>query len=151
MRGFLTYLAVLIGIFIIMQFIPSYEKVNPDFDKSKEIKVSNELKSIFKRSCYDCHSYETDWPWYADVAPMKWIVRRDVVEGRKALNFSIWEDYDKERKDKLKKNIFRTINLAMPLPQYLWFHREAKLSENDKKIIRDWASDGKGYIKIEIR
>ena len=89
MRGFLTYLVVLIVIFAIFQFIPSYEKSNPKFDISKEIKVSKELKEIFRRSCYDCHSYETKWPWYADIAPMKWVVRRDVVEGRKALNFSI--------------------------------------------------------------
>ena len=151
MRGFLTYLVVLIVIFAIFQFIPSYEKSNPKFDISKEIKVSKELKEIFRRSCYDCHSYETKWPWYADIAPMKWVVRRDVVEGRKALNFSIWEKYDKEKKEKLKKAIFRSVNLAMPLPQYLWLNPKAKLIDKDKKIVRDWASDNKGYIKVEIR
>ncbi len=151
MKGFYLYLGVLAAVFLIFQFIPSYEKVNPPVDKSKEIKAPTKVMDILKRSCYDCHSYETRWPWYADVAPMKWIVRRDVVQGRKALNFSIWQDYDEEKREKLKKSIYRSVNLAMPLPQYLWLNPEAKLSEEDKKIIKNWASDGKGYIKIDIR
>jgi len=151
MKGFLTYLGVLIAIFAVFQFIPSYEKSNPKVDKSKEIKASKEVMAILKRSCYDCHSNETTWPWYADVAPMKWVVRRDVSQGRKALNFSEWEDYKDEKKQELKKQIYRSINFAMPLPQYLWLHPEAKLSVEDKKIIRNFASDGKGYMKIDIR
>ncbi|WP_187647557.1 heme-binding domain-containing protein [Nitrosophilus labii] len=151
MKGFYLYLGVLAAVFLIFQFIPSYKKVNPPVDKSKEIKVPAKVMEIFKRSCYDCHSNETHWPWYADVAPMKWVVRRDVVQGRKALNFSIWQDYDEEKREKLKKSIYRSVNLAMPLPQYLWLHPDAKLSQEDKKIVRDWASDGKGYIKIDIR
>ncbi len=151
MKGFLTYLGVLIAIFAVFQFIPSYEKSNPKVDKSKEIKASKEVMAILKRSCYDCHSNETNWPWYADVAPMKWVVRRDVSQGRKALNFSEWEDYKDEKKQELKKQIYRSINFAMPLPQYLWLHPEAKLSVEDKKIIRNFASDGKGYMKIDIR
>ncbi len=151
MKGFYLYLGVLAAVFLIFQFIPSYEKVNPPVDKSKEIKVPAKVMEILKRSCYDCHSNETHWPWYADVAPMKWVVRRDVVQGRKALNFSIWQDYDEEKREKLKKSIYRSVNLAMPLPQYLWLNPEAKLSEEDKKTIKNWASDGKGYIKIDIR
>ena len=151
MKSFLYFIGVLVVIFIIFQFIPSYEKVNPSFDKNQEIKVSDNLKTVFKKSCYDCHSFETNWPWYADVAPMKWVIRRDVVEGRKALNFSIWESYSDKKKKELKKQIFRSINLAMPLPQYLWLHPEAKLSSEDKKKIQNWASDGKGYIKMIVR
>ncbi|WP_281951672.1 heme-binding domain-containing protein [Nitrosophilus kaiyonis] len=151
MKSFLYFIGVLIVIFVIFQFIPSYEKANPTFDKTKEIKISKDLKSIFKKSCYDCHSFETNWPWYADVAPMKWVVRRDVVEGRKALNFSIWDSYPNAKKEELKKKIFRSINLAMPLPQYLWLHPDAKLSSDDKKKVQNWASNGKGYIKMEVR
>ena len=151
MKGFLTYLGILIAVFIIFQLVPSYEKSNPQIDKTKEIKAPKKVLAIFKRSCYDCHSNETNWPWYADVAPMKWVVRRDVFQGRKALNFSEWENNSEDRKQELKKQIYRSINLAMPLPQYLWLHSEAKLSAEDKKIIRDFASDGKGYLKIDIR
>lgn len=151
MKGFLLYLTILIFLFVLSQFIPSYEKSNPSADENLEIKAPKDVMAIFKRSCYDCHSYKTNWPWYADVAPMKWVVRRDVIQGRKALNFSEWQNYDEEKKRKLKRAIYRSINLAMPLPQYLWLNPEAKLSEENKRVIRNWASDGRGYMKIEIR
>ncbi len=151
MRSFLRYLAALAVIFGAMQLIPSYEKSNPTTDPALEIQEPKEVVEIFKRSCYDCHSNKTRWPWYADVAPMKWVVRRDVKEGRKALNFSLWNSYDEQKKQKLKKEIFRSVELAMPLPQYLWLHPEAKLSHKEKKLIQKWASDGKGYIDYEVR
>lgn len=150
-KGFWLYLFILSGILILFQFIPSYEKTNPPIDKTKEIKVPKKVMAVLKRSCYDCHSNETKWPWYADVAPMKWVVRRDVVEGRKALNFSKWDDYSEKEKKKLKRDIYRSVILAMPLPQYLWIHRDAKLSKEDRKIIQNWASNGKGYVKWDIR
>ncbi len=151
MRSFLMYLGALAIIFGLMQLIPTYKKSNPATDPAKEIKAPKEVMAIFKRSCYDCHSNETRWPWYADVAPMSWAVRRDVIEGRKALNFSIWNDYSEAKKKELKKQIFRSVVLAMPLPQYLWLHPEAKLSKKDKDLIRNWVSDGKGYIDMEVR
>ena len=151
MKSFFYFLGVLALIFIAFQFIPSYEKSNPSVDSSKEIDVPKNVKIILKKSCYDCHSYQTNWPWYADVAPMKWVVRRDVIEGRKALNFSIWKDYTKDKRSKLKEKIFRSVIFAMPLIQYTWLHPEAKLSVEEKKIIQLWASDGKGYIKTKVR
>ena len=151
MRGFLLYLGTVAVIVGAMQLIPTYEKVNPPVERSKEITAPKRVMQIFKRSCYDCHSNETRWPWYADVAPMSWAVRRDVIEGRKALNFSIWKSYDEAKQKELKKQIFRSVVIAMPLPQYLWLHKDAKLSQSDKDVIRDWASGGKGYIDVEVR
>ncbi|BAF70860.1 heme-binding domain-containing protein [Nitratiruptor sp. SB155-2] len=151
MRSFLMYLGALAVILGLLQFIPTYEKKDYPTDPKLEVKAPKKVMAIFKRSCYDCHSNKTNWPWYADVAPMSWVVRRDVVEGRKALNFSIWNSYSDTKKKELKKQIYRSVVLAMPLPQYLWLHPEAKLSKEDKKIIQDWASDGKGYIDLEVR
>ncbi len=151
MGSFLRYVGVVVLIIIAMQFIPAYKKENPPVDKTKEIDAPKEVMAILKRSCFDCHSNETNWPWYADVAPMSWVVRRDVIEGRKALNFSIWQSYDTAKKKELKKQIFRSVVFAMPLPQYLWLHPQAKLSKKDKEIIRDWASEGKGYIEYQVR
>ena len=152
MGSFLRYIAAVAVIVALMQLIPSYKKQNPVVDPAKEIKAPKDVMTIFQRSCYDCHSNQTKWPWYADIAPMKWVVRRDVIEGRKALNFSIWQEYDEQKKQKLKKRIFRSVFMAMPPPQYLWLHPEAKLSDEDKKRIRLWASDGKGFIEdLEVR
>ncbi len=147
----MQYLGLLAIILIAMQFIPSYEKSNLPVDPAKEIKAPREVMEVFKRSCYDCHSNETNWPWYADVAPMKWVVRRDVIEGRKALNFSIWQEYGDAKRKELKKQIYRSVIIAMPLPQYLWLHPKAKLTKTQKDLIRNWASDGKGYIDVDVR
>jgi len=123
--------------FTIMQLIP-IQRNNPKTDSSLEIKAATNVKAIFKRSCYDCHSNETKWPWYSNIAPMKWFIARDVDVGRQWLNFSVWESYDEKKKKKLKKMIFTAIELAMPLGMYLQAHPEAKLSTKDRETIRNW-------------
>jgi len=123
--------------FVLIQLIP-VERSNPKTDPNLEIKASVEVVKIFKRSCYDCHSNETRWPWYSNIAPMKWFIARDVKIGRQWLNFSEWESYDEKKKRKLKKMIFTSIELAMPLGPYLQAHPEAKLSAKDRETIRKW-------------
>jgi len=145
---FLLILGAIVGA---MQFIPSYEISNPPTDPRLEIDLPADLKEILKRSCYDCHSNGTRWPWYAYVAPMKWVVRRDVIEGRKALNFSVWKAYPQEKRQELKRKIFRSVALAMPLPQYLWLNPEGELTQEEREKIRLWASDGKGYLDVSVR
>jgi mono/diheme cytochrome c family protein len=131
-------LALIFAAFAIgMQLIP-VERENPPVDPAKEIKAPAEVAAIFRRSCYDCHSNETRWPWYSAIAPMKWFIARDVKVGRQWLNFSEWENYDDAKKEKLKAMIFKAVGLAMPLGLYIKAHPEAKLSPEDKQTIRDW-------------
>ncbi len=151
MGTFLRVMAVFVLVFVVFQFIPFSDKSNPPVDKKLEIKVPTKVANIFKKSCYDCHSNETKWPWWSSVAPASWSIIDDVVEGRKALNFSTWNNYSQKRKDKLKKGIYRTIMGPMPLPQYVLLHPNAKLTDKEINILRDWASDGKGFIKTSVR
>jgi len=123
--------------FILIQFIPVNIE-NPQVDKNLEIKAPAEVMGIFKRSCYDCHSNEVIIPWYASVAPFSFSIANHVDLGRKWLNFSTWESYTQEQKDKKLEGIFRTVYAAMPLPSYLWLHPEAKLTKDEIKLIRDW-------------
>lgn len=130
-------LYIILAIFIGLQFIPA--KINsPITDKNLEIKVSPEIMTVFKRSCYDCHSNEVVIPWYQSVAPASFFVKRHVDLGRKWLNFSTWEEYTEEEKDKKLKGIFRTVYAAMPLASYISLHKEAKLTKEEIKLIRDW-------------
>ena len=129
--------AIFALLFVGMQLIP-VERTNPPADPALEIKAPAKVMAIFKRSCYDCHSNETRWPWYSHIAPAKWFIARDVKVGRQWLNFSEWERYDEERKAKLKGLIFKAVGLAMPLGLYVKAHPEAALSPEDKKTIRDW-------------
>ncbi len=151
MGVFLRVISIFILVFAVFQFIPYEKRTNPPVNKQLEIKVSKNISKIMKNSCYDCHSNETKWPWWSHVAPASWSIIDDVVEGRDALNFSIWNSYSKAKKEKLKKEIYRTVAGPMPLPQYVLLHKNARLSKKDIKMIRNWASDGKGFMKTTVR
>jgi uncharacterized membrane protein len=94
---------------------------------------------ILKKSCYDCHSNETKWTTASSIAPFMWTIASHVKEGRKALNFSEWKKMEKDTKiKKLDRCIQTTKSTIMPLPSYVNYHDEAKLSEEDKKLLLEW-------------
>ena len=130
-------LFIFLIIFIVMQFF-RIDKTNPETNKSLEIKAEEGIMEILKTACYDCHSNETKYPWYSNVAPFSWAIQTHITEGRKALNFSVWENYTQEEKEEHLKDIYRTVYASMPIETYLWVHKEADLSSEDGKIIRDW-------------
>ena len=131
----------LILAFIAIQFIPM-KKTNPAVDEAINLQAPTEVTSILKRACYDCHSFETKWPSYSDIAPISWSVIGHVNDGRKAFNFSTWKEIPKEIKSKRLKRAIKTINNGMmPLPNYVKFHDEAILSDGDKKILVDWCNE----------
>ena len=115
--------------------IPEPEAVDP----KAVIQAPEKIMTMFKTSCYDCHSSETNMPWYGNVAPISWEVRSHIKQGRKWLNFQIWESYDEEKKQKLYKGIAKSISLSMPIPMYLNLHEEAKLTRAQRESIRKWA------------
>lgn len=124
-------------VFVAMQFIRPTQQ-NAKVVNELEIEAKPEIMKIFKTSCYDCHSNKTKWPWYSQVAPFSWIISSHVEDGRKALNFNLWKEYDEQKqKDKLKA-IYKKIYAAMPLKSYTRFHDEAKLTKEQRKMIRDW-------------
>lgn len=132
-----TFLLITLAVFLALQFIPSSIS-NPKTDKKLEIKVSDEIMAIFKRSCYDCHSNEARTPWYSKIAPASFFINGHIDLGRKWLNFSTWENYTEDEKDKKLQGIYRTVYAAMPLASYLSLHEEARLTKDEINLIRDW-------------
>jgi hypothetical protein len=105
-----------------------------------EVDAPRNVRAILERSCYDCHSNHTRWPWYSHVAPVSWMVARDVHRGRKEVNFSEWPDFDLEEQAHTMGDIAKQVDRRrMPLPTYLMIHRDARLSEEDRKILLAWA------------
>ena len=99
-----------------------------------------EVSSIIERSCRDCHSNDTSWPWYSGIAPMSWGVVGHVHDGRDAFNYSEWSSYDADDQDKyLAAMCNLTRRGRMPLPSYLIIHRDAKLSQPEIATICAWA------------
>lgn len=115
----------LIIIFIIIQFIP-VERTNPPV--THKVKWdSQQTENTARKVCFDCHSNETVWPWYSYIAPIKFIVVKDVNEGREHLNFSTGnlDDAD-ECAEEVEKG-------KMPMQIYTIIHRDAILDENEKQ------------------
>ena len=105
-----------------------------------EIEAPAEVMSLLKRSCYDCHSFETRWPWYAQVVSVSWLVTKDVNDGRKHLNFSVWQGYEEGRKLKKFKEIAEEVaDGEMPLDIYLPLHPDAKLTPSETTLLVEWA------------
>lgn len=130
-------LLIFLILFAVMQIIQT-EKINEVSEKELEIKANENVITILKSACYDCHSNEVKYPWYSNVAPFSWVIDTHIENGRKALNFSIWEKYTAEEKSEHIKDIYRTVYASMPLQSYIWLHKEADLTKEQRSIIRDW-------------
>ena len=137
-----TILYVFAALVLLIQLIP-LSRTNPPV--TSDITAAPQIKEILKRSCYDCHSHETVWPWYSKIAPVSWLVGHDVKEGRSHLNFSTWGQYDESRKQRKLAEIGEEIQEdKMPLGIYLVMHRDARLSEADLTLIRGWLRENAG-------
>ena len=114
----------------IAQIIP-YGRNHGNPDVRQEVSWdSQQTKEIFYRACGDCHSNMTKWPWYSNIAPASWLITRDVTEGRKNFNVSMWGV------QKVNKGAYAPYQVQenkMPPPQYLLAHPEAKLSKAEKE------------------
>lgn len=141
---------LLIAILILVvgiQFVP-VDRTNPPV--TRELHVEATTAQIFRRACYDCHSNETNWPWYSYVAPVSWLVARDVHQGRRELNFSEWGTYSARRADhKLEEIVEKVEKGEMPLPIYLPLHPEARLAPQDVEQIARTVQALRAQLKAE--
>lgn len=120
---------------ILIQFVPfGHDHTNPP-ESREPAWNSPETRELIRRACFDCHSNQTVWPWYSNIAPSSWLVQRDVNGGRRHLNFSEWD-----RPQRHVKDIAEQVNSGgMPPWFYLPMHSTAKLSEAEKKALIDGA------------
>ena len=123
---------------VLAQFVP-VERTNPPVD-AEVVVADPDVRTLLRRACYDCHSHETVWPWYAWVAPASWLVAHDVEHARGELDFSRFESYDttKQRK-KLGELAEEVDEHEMPLWYYALMHPEARLSDEERDRIVSWA------------
>jgi hypothetical protein len=129
-------LIVLAVVVVGIQFVP-VKRSNPPV--LNDLQAPAAVKEILVRSCYDCHSHETEWPWYAKVAPVSWLVAHDVQEAREEFNFSDWGAYDARRQAELAVEMLEQIEKRkMPLPIYIYLHPESKLTGSEIRTLREW-------------
>jgi hypothetical protein len=153
MKKALKIIALLLVIaFVVIQFF-RIDKTNPPVEPENTIEsalaVPADVYQIFGRSCNDCHSNNTNYPWYSNVQPVAWFLRDHITEGRRELNFSEFRTYNaKKQKHKLEEICEMVEHDSMPLASYLWIHRDAKLSDSDKKALCDWSRSEAEKIQL---
>jgi len=131
-------LIVLVGI----QFIPSRSNqstVVPPTDFIKTFEAPEQVGKILNTSCYNCHSNNTNYPWYSRVQPVGWFLENHINKGKEELNFSEFGSYSgRKQKSKLTSMISQVEDGEMPLASYTFIHREARLSAESKKTLIEY-------------
>jgi hypothetical protein len=133
-------IAAIAGIVLIVaiQLVP-VDRSNPPV--GGEVQAPEEVMTVLRESCYDCHSHETRWPWYAYVAPVSWLVTEDVEHGREHVNFSTWSAYDAEEQAEHMEEIWEEVEEGkMPLKKYVVLQRSARLDDADMDVLRTWTA-----------
>ncbi|MEA2237144.1 MAG: hypothetical protein QOC81_1868 [Thermoanaerobaculia bacterium] len=135
----------LLAAFVFIQLIP-VPKTNPPV--TGEIAAPPQVMSVLRKSCYDCHSNETAWPWYNHIAPGSWLLYRDVTQGRRAMNFSEWQQMPQDRQNRRRKQVWEQVAAdEMPPWFYLPLHHAAKLTDANKAILKAWSDAGPAVPK----
>lgn len=134
--------AALVG-FAALQFTnPAH--TNPPVAPGRDALATNgppaEVAALIKVACYDCHSYETTWPWYSYIAPVSWTVVQDVNDARYSMNFSDWPHDDAHRARKRWRRIAEAVEAnEMPIPKYSLIHRRSRLNAQQRQELINWA------------
>lgn len=109
-------------------------------DITAQYAVPEEVQEIMKKACNDCHSNNTQYPWYSNVQPVAWWIQDHVQEGKKELNFSTFASYKpKKQHHKLEEIVEQVKEEEMPLRSYTWMHRAAALTQQERVTLTRWA------------
>ena len=118
---------------------------NMDGDITGDIVAPDDVKIILKKSCYDCHSFETKYPFYSKIFPVSLLINNHIKEGREEINFSTFEQLsDTKKSSKLKSLVEDIESNEMPLFGYTLLHPDAVLSDEEKIILIEWAKSISG-------
>ncbi len=143
-------------LFLAIQFVRP-ARTNPAVDESQTIfartQMTPQVTAILNRSCADCHSNKTAWPWYTNVAPVSWFIVNHVNEARPLLNLSEWGKLDRDRQSKkLQQMCDEVSDGGMPLSTYTPLHPGSKPAPADVKIFCDWTDAERARLaKTETR
>ena len=135
MKRLITFAIVgLLALALLIQLVPyGHDHSNPPV-KAEPAWPSPQTRALAQRACFDCHSDQTVWPWYSNIAPASWLVYGDVVEGRQRVNFSDWNRPEGQYVDEFKEAYFEN---NMPPANYLLLHPSARLSPAERKQLFD--------------
>lgn len=144
----------LIGLLLIMIAVQFYRpgqntdaSVMPNHI-SKVVAVPNQVNGILKKACYDCHSNNTRYPWYARIQPLNWLVNQHISEAKAELNFDNFKEYTLRRQLSELRAIENSMeDGTMPMGSYTLIHKDAILSKDEKKLISTWTASSRDSLE----
>ena len=146
-------LLVILIVFIIIQFIRPARNISGQVlqtDLSKIYSISQNVSAIFKNACYDCHSNNTNYPWYSNIQPVGWLLASQNNKCKAKLNFSEFGSFSSRRQISKLRNIENRIkDGTMPLPAYQFMHPNARLKEEEKRLLIDWIQKTRDSITLK--
>ncbi len=114
-----------------------------------DAEIDPETLAMVQRACQNCHSEQTEWPWYSHVAPVSWLLQRDVQQARLHMNLSRWQEYSTADHLRLLSEIGSAVrNREMPVRRYLLLHPNARLTDTERKQIYRWARTERSRLGI---
>ncbi len=142
-------------VFVGIQFIPTTPNQQEDLLQSNfmnSYKVPQEIQQVLKNSCFDCHSNNTNYPWYNRIQPISWFLEQHIKKGKNDLNFDEFESYSiRKQKNKLKSIANQIEENKMPLFSYTLIHKNSKLTEVEKVKLIDWLYKKQDSINNNIK
>ncbi|MFC6269480.1 heme-binding domain-containing protein [Frigoriflavimonas asaccharolytica] len=150
MKIFRIIATVLLIAFVLIQFLPKQINKSQTTSKADFMSVNNvpvNIKSKLQTSCYDCHSNNTNYPWYSKVQPVAMFLQNHIIDGKKELNFSEWDSLSvRRKKSKLKAIVNQIKDGEMPMSSYTIIHRDAIFSKAEKDEIVQWMTKTKDSL-----
>jgi len=142
----------ILAVVVVIQFIqPSRNKSMGTLstDVTETIKVPENAEKVLRTACYDCHSDNTNYPWYSRIQPFGWLLARHIKKGKSDLNFSEFGTYSVRQQTSKLNGIANSIkDETMPLTSYTMMHSNARLSKEDKLLLINWATRIKDSLKL---
>ncbi len=136
---------IILAVVVLLVLIQLYpvDKSIPKYDTSQGFlqvyDPPEDVKQILQNACFDCHSYQTQWPWYSRIAPVSWIIKHHVSEGRDYFNFDTWGQLTPKKQRHITEEMYDEIEeREMPLTGYVWMHKEADLSASERARLLNW-------------
>lgn len=145
---------IVIVAFIVVQFFQP-EKNSAELTSNhlfQNEKVPADVMNTLKNACMDCHSDQTHYLWYHKISPVSWMIYEHIKDGKKELNFSTWGEQDAYDKFGAFEDISKEVERkTMPLKSYTFMHSKARLSDEERKTLVDWAKSRSEQITNELK
>lgn len=145
-------LLIVVAVLILIQFIRPAKNLSQQpsaNDISTKFAVPADVKQVLDKACNDCHSNNTRYPWYSNIQPVGWWLQYHVNDGKHELNFNEFMTYPAKKQDHKLEELIENVNEdEMPLSSYTFIHKDAKLTEQEKQLLVNWAKETRKQIKL---